>query len=312
MLSPSGRTLSWPLLNEIFLKSDNSDSTEHVLVPAGHMALVEGWHVSAGKAAVVLGLQAMLNAIPIWMSLRAQIGLSGPPDWSDRQGTARALAMTTFADWTCNITDTLYLQGIRSQLHALPNWVQEFLASTATCFLDVVLTTPIFFYWQTAVAEPDVSMKDILSSHGFGDLYAGAGAMLVGNLVFMNVFYPLNELSIKACKAEHSLWRQVAIGITASLVATTSAWPAGWVRAQLSMPAHQGESSWDVLSDVQFSLPKIFKGFPAQLMVAVMGGVFSGLANKFMRHVPQPHPHVSSVSEEVNSACSSLTESDAV
>lgn len=298
MAEAPSRSLSWPRLTDLLWRADEGHTDEHVLVPAGHMALVEGWHVSAGKAAVVLGLQSVLNAVPIWLSLRAEMGLKGPPDWSDRQTIARALALTAFADWSCNTTDTLYLQGIRSQLHALPNWAQEFLASTATCFLDVILTTPIFFYWQTAVAEPENSLAEIVTSHGFKDLYAGAGAMLTGNLLFMNVFYPLNELSIKACKAEHSLWRQVAIGIVASLVATTAAWPAEWVRAQLSMPTHTGESAWDVLSEVNFSVPTIFSGFSAQLLVAVLGGVFSGVANKLMRHVPQHPPNPPSALEQ--------------
>lgn len=285
---PNKRAYSWPLFENLRSAHCSTTNTEHVLVPAGHMALVEGWDVGVKKAAVVLGIQSMLNALPIWLSLRAELGDTTLPDWHNWQGNLRAMGWTAMADWGSNITDTIYLQSIRAQLSTLPNWAQEFLSSTGTCFLDIILTTPLFYCMQKAVSSPELSVPQVLSGNSISALYAGAGAMLTNNLIFMNVFYPINELSISAFKAEHSVWRQVAIGILASLVATTAAWPAEWLRAQLSMPENQGHTAWQVLSNVNFSLPTIFKGFSAQLVVAVVGGIFSGLANKFMRQVPPP------------------------
>jgi len=287
---PRQRSYSWPQIHKadfIELTPKNSNWVdEHILIPAGHMALVEGWHVGLSKAAVVLGLQALINAIPLWLALRGELGEKGPPDWSDTKTVMQAFAWSAFADWGANITDTLYLQGLRSQLHALPNWAQEFVASNGTCVLDTILTTPLFFFKQKAIVNPELSLLQVLTSSSFKEVYAGANALLVNNLGFMNVFYPLNELTIRATKSEHNALRQVMIGILASLVASTVAWPAEWLRAQQSLPEHEGESAWEIFKAIHYSIPTIFSGFPALLFAAVSGGIFTGLANKYMRRLP--------------------------
>jgi len=235
---------------------------------------------SLSQASKVLWIQSLVNLLPIWKATLKEIG-QNDIDWGNPLYLMKSVAVISSTDWGRNLSHTTYLQGLRRVIPEEFGLAREFLASFITCFLDVGFSAPSLYVRQAIVTSPNDTIGQALRGATAGELFSGSSAILMNNLLYMNVFFPMNEMLVKLTQSQHSPKSQMLIGCAASLTAGAVAWPAEWFRAQLNDDTPM--SSSELIAHLMSHPVEVYRGFLPMIYVYLTAGIFCGLANMYLR-----------------------------
>jgi len=252
------------------------------------LPLREGWRDQLRalmKAGAIIVPQSFINAPLLLKSIRGELGLGTDLLSNEKGWLFQALLVSGVSDWLITLTDTAYMQTFLylAHKHNLP--LKELTASILTCLFDVILTTPIMDFRQKIATEQCSSIANAFQETHLSSAYAGTYEVLTNNLLYMALFYTLNEKGVQYFKAHHNELKQMAIGLTASVIAGTIARPAEWLRSQVSLEKNLDKNMIDILKEIHFNPLKMFGGYLSFLGVLTTIGIFSSLAHKYLRQV---------------------------